>query len=332
MNRNRSLVAIALLLPVTWIAGGAQAQDPYPTRPIQLIVPFPPGGMVDLTGRPTAAALERVLKQPVVVHNRPGAAGAVGNAAVANAKPDGYTLLMAVSSVSVLPEVDRLFERPVTYELRQLAPIALISADPTVLLVRADSPIRTLKEFLDAARVKANALSFSSSGPYGALHLPMAMLEHAAGVNLRHVPFTGGGPALNALLGGHVDALASGPAVAMPHIRAGKLRPLAVWGAKRLAALPDLPTMHESGFKIEYYIWTGVFAPAATPPHVVKVLRDGLRKAVEDPEFRAQMAKIETPVFYLDAPEFQKFWDRDAKLLHEAVRRIGKVEEEPAKK
>jgi tripartite-type tricarboxylate transporter receptor subunit TctC len=271
--------------------------------------------------------MEKVLKNPVVVVNKTGAAGAVGMSFVANSKPDGYTLLLALSSISIIPEADKLFDRKPAYSMDQLIPIALISADPTILVVHADRPWKSVKEFVEDAKKRPGEISFSSSGVYGTLHMATEMLSHAAGIKLKHVPYAGAGPALTSILGGHVDALASGPAVVLPHIKAGKLRPLAGWGAKRVAALPDLPTFKELGYDIEFYIWAGVFAPAGTPAPVLKVLRDAVRQAVEDPDFKGAMAKIETPVAYLDAPQFQTFWDKDAKMLADAIKRVGRIEE-----
>src|SRR5688500_16715213 len=163
MKTYPELLALCLLLPAV-----ACAQDVYPARPITMIVPFPPGGVADITGRPTAAALEKVLKQPVVVANRPGAGGAVGNAAVANAKPDGYTILMALSSITVIPAADELFNRKPAYSLDQFMPIALISADPTLLVVHPSLPAKSLKELVTLARSKPGQMSYSSSGIYGA--------------------------------------------------------------------------------------------------------------------------------------------------------------------
>ncbi len=157
------------------------------------------------------------------------------------------------------------------------------------------------------------------------------MLAHAAGIKLKHVPYGGAGPALTSILGGHVDALASGPAVVIPHIKAGKLRPLAGWGAKRVASLPDLPTFKELGHDIEFYIWAGVFAPRGTPQPVLRKLRDTTRQAVNDPEFKTAMEKLQTPIAYMDAPEFQKFWDKDAKMLADAIKRMGRIEIKEAK-
>jgi tripartite-type tricarboxylate transporter receptor subunit TctC len=323
MSRRLSLLAALLLL----LPAATRAQEPFPSRPITMVVPFPPGGVADQTARPVAAALEKVLKQPVIVSNRQGAGGAVGMAVVANARPDGYTVLMALSSISIIPEADKLFDRAPAYTTDQLAPIALISSDPTILVVRTESPWHTVQDLVADAKRRPGQISFSSSGIYGTLHMAMEMFAHAAGIKLKHVPFTGAGPALTALLGGHVDALASGPGVVLPHIKAGKLRPLAGWGAQRVEALPDVPTFKELGYDAEFYIWAGVFVPKATPEPVRKTLRAAIAGSVSDPDFKATMAKQETPIQYLDAPEFQAFWDRDAKRLALALGRIGRIAE-----
>jgi tripartite-type tricarboxylate transporter receptor subunit TctC len=314
-------IALALL------AGPAFAQDAYPTRPITMVVAFPPGGVADITARPTAFAMEKALKQRVIIENKPGAAGATGNAYVANAKPDGYTLLMALSSISVIPEAERLQGNKPPYELAQLAPIALISADPVVLVVRDEAPWKNVGEFISDARARPSKISFSSSGIFGALHMPFTLLEHATGITLWHVPYNGGGPAVQALLGSQVDSTVGGPAAMIGQIKGKRLRPLASFGDKRLASLPDVPTLKELGIDAEYFIWAGLLAPSATPPAIQQALRNGVRQAVQDPDFRTAMAKLETPVSYLDAPEFQKFWDADAKKLTEAVKRIKIVEQ-----
>jgi tripartite-type tricarboxylate transporter receptor subunit TctC len=320
---QRSLIAIMLALA----CAASSAQEAYPSRPITLIVPFPPGGVADITGRPTANALERVLKQPVVISNRPGAGGAVGNSLVANAKPDGYTLLMALSSISVIPEADKLFDRKPAYTLDQLIPIALISADPTILVVHPSLPAKSLKEVIALARAKAGQLTYSTSGIYGALHMPMEMFLHAAKLKMRAVHTTGGGPAITALLGGHVEMTVGGPAAIASHVKAGRLRPIVSWGAKRSEAFPDVLTFKEQGYDIEYYIWAGMFAPRGTPEPVMKTVRDAVHKVVEDPDFKSTMTKINSPIQYMDAPEFAKYWAADAKRLGEAVKAIGRVDE-----
>ena len=315
------LILVAVTVPP------AGAQDAFPSRPITVVAPFPPGGVADLTARPVAAAMEKVLKNPVGVVNKTGAAGAVGMQSVAVAKPDGYTLLLALSSISIIPEADKIFGRPPAFTVDQFAPIALISADPTVLVVPADKPWKTAKDFIEDARSRPGQISFSSSGVYGTLHMAMELLSHAAGIKLRHVPHAGAGPALTAILGGHVDALASGPAVVLPHIKSGKLRALAGWGDKRVAALPDVPTFRELGYPdAEFYIWAGLFAPKATPEPVLAKLRATVREAVNDPDFKAAMDKLETPVTFKQGEEFQRFFDADARRLADGVRKVGRVE------
>ena len=306
-------------------AVSAQAQEVFPGRAISMVVPFPPGGVADVTGRPTAIALEKVFKQPVSISNRPGAGGAVGNALVANAKPDGYTLLMALSSITVIPEADKLFNRKPAHTLDQLAPIALVSADPVILVVHPSLPVKTVKEIIALARKQPGELSYSSSGVYGALHMPMEMFLHAAQLKMRHVPTTGGGPALTQLLGGHVTMSAGGPAAITSHVNAGKLRPIVTWGAERHPNYKDVPTFKEQGHDIVYYIWAGLFAPAATPEPVIKTLRDGVRQAVNDADFKSQMAKVNSPINYLDAPDFAKYVEADSKRLAAVVRIVGKV-------
>ena len=321
----RRLLAVVVLLAVPLVAG---AQDAYPSRPITLVAPFPPGGVADLTARPVAAALEKVLKNPVGVVNKTGAAGAVGMQFVATSKPDGYTLLLALSSISIIPEADKIFDRQPAFTVDQFAPIALISADPTILVVRAESPWKTAKEFIDDAKKRPGQISYSSSGIYGTLHMAMELLSHAAGVKLRHVPHAGAGPALTAILGGHVDALASGPAVVLPHIKAGKLRALAGWGDKRVAALPEVPTFKELGYPdAEFYIWAGLFAPKGTPEPVLAKLREATRAAVGEADFKSAMDKLETPIAFKQGAEFQTFFDADAKRLAAGVRKVGRVED-----
>jgi tripartite-type tricarboxylate transporter receptor subunit TctC len=329
MRAKRILLAVLAMmcLGVVGLAGQALAADAYPTRPIQVIVPFPPGGVADLVARPFATAMEKQLKQPVVVVNKTGAGGAVGMQALTASKPDGYSLMVALSSISVMPEVDVMFNRPPVYKLTDFAPIALLSSDPTVLVVSSKAPWKNVADFVADAKKRPGEIKYSSSGVYGTMHVAMEMFAHAAGIKLRHIPTGGGGPALTALLGGHVDALAGGPNVSIAQIKAGNVKVLAGWGDKRLPALPDVPTFKELGYKdVEFYIWSGFFAPAATPEPIIKALREATAKAVQTPEFKSAMQKMETPISYLDAPDFKKFWANDADRLIKAVRNIGKVE------
>jgi tripartite-type tricarboxylate transporter receptor subunit TctC len=309
----------------TLLALGAQAQD-YPTKPISMIVAFPPGGVAELVGRPLAASMEKTLGQPVLIVNRPGAGGAVGTTAAAKAAPDGYTILMTLSSISIFPVSDPMQGKPAPYQLSDFMPIALVSADPTVLLVSADSPYKSVPDFVAAAKANPGKLNYASSGMFGTLHVAMEMFAGAAGIELFHIPYQGGGPAVTALLGGQVQALASGPAAAIGQIKGGKMRALAGWGDKRLALMPELPTFKELGYQdVEFYIWAGVVAPAAVPPNVQHRLRAAVRAAVADPQFTGAMAKVSTPINYLDAPEFKDFWITDAARLRVAVEKIGKA-------
>jgi tripartite-type tricarboxylate transporter receptor subunit TctC len=299
----------------------------FPDHALSMVVAFPPGGQADVVARPVAAGLERLWKQPVPVVNRAGASGELGNSFVARAAPDGHTLLMALSSLAVLPEAARLFGRAPAYELDQLAPIALFTADPTFLVVPAASPWQNLDEFLADAKRRPGAISYSSSGSYGALHVPMAMLAAAAGIDLLHVPFQGGGPALTALLGGQVQALASGPGPISSHVRDGRLKVLASWGRQRYAGFPAAPTLMERGFtEAEYYIWVGAFVPAATPAPVREALRRGMAAAAQDADVQRALAASGNTLAYMDGQAFQDFFRADAARLQAAVRRIGRVE------
>lgn len=314
---------LGLALFASWLA----AAQEYPTRAITIVSPFPPGGTSDLTARQLAPVLERIFKQPVVVQNRPGAAGATGANYVANSAPDGYTLILHLVSISALPERDRLFGTKPAYTRDQFVGIARLTADPPILVVHPSLPVKNLKEFVALARKKPGEMIFSSSGLYGASHVPFEMFLQAANLKMRHLPTTGGAPAMTAVLGGHAIAWACPPNIAAPHLKAGKVRAYAQWGAKRLAAFPEIPTFMEQGYNIEYYLWGGLFAPAGIPQPVFTTLREAVRKAVNDPEFIRGMEKINTPIAYLDAPEFKEFWDRDAAKLAQVIQRIGKVTE-----
>jgi tripartite-type tricarboxylate transporter receptor subunit TctC len=323
---TRSLAITLAILSVLG-AGTATADEAFPSRAVTIVNPFPPGGQADLTGRPLVAALERILKQPVVLVNKTGAAGAVGMQSVAVAKPDGYTIVITVPAIATLPEVDKLFGRTPTITREQFAPLARINADPCVLVVNADQPWRSVKELIDDARRRPGEITFASSGIYGASHVPMEMLLQAAGgAKMRHLPTAGGGPATTAVLGGHAQLWCSTIGPASPHVKSGKFRALAVTSAKRHSSFADVPTLKELGYDVEYYLWIGLFAPKNTPAPVMKALREAVRQAVEDPAFKSALEKIQTPPAYLDADEFRAWWDADSAKLAEVIKRIGKVE------
>jgi len=326
---KRKIFLLVLFLGAAGIEalpGLADAQNVFPSRPIQIIVPFPPGGVSDLVARPFAAALEKAVKQPVVVVNKTGASGNVGIQGVAVAKPDGYTLLASLSTISVTPEVDRIMNRPPAFKLEDFAPIALLASDPQVLVVRKEAPWMAAADLVADAKKRPNQIKYSHGGIYAIMHLAMELFTHAAGIKLVQIPYPGGGPAMTALLGGHVEASTPGPQVVYPQVKAGALRALAVTGSKRLPGFPDVPTMKELGYDVDYYVWTGLFAPKAIPQDIMKVLREATRQAVNSVEFKTAIENMRTTVTYLDADEFQVFWEKEIKTLSQVVRLIGKIE------
>jgi tripartite-type tricarboxylate transporter receptor subunit TctC len=324
MDRREFVVGTAATAaaPTT---GAAQAQAAYPTRPITLINPFPPGGAADVVGRPFAAVLEPIVKQAVVIETKAGAAGQVGAQFAASAKPDGYTLLVHIVSISGFAEVDKLFGRPPKFTRADFIPIARFTEGPMALVVNDQTPYKTLKDLVDDAKKRPNDIVFSSSGLYGALHLPTALFMKAAGIQMRHLPTNGGGPALTAILGNNAQVLVTSIAAANAHIKAGKLRALACLSEKRAASLPDVPTMKEQGFDVLFSLWVGLFAPKGTPEPIIKTLRDDSKKAVDTEQFKKAIDNIGDVVAYLDQPDFTKFWDADAKRVEAAVQSIGKV-------
>jgi len=303
------------------------AQDAYPSRAITMVNPFPPGGAADVVGRPLAAVMEPMVQKPVVIETKAGAAGAVGAQFAANAKPDGYTLLLHITSISGFAEVDKLFGRTPKFTRADFIPLARFVADPCVVIVNDQQPYKSLAELVDDAKKRPNEIIFSSSGLYGALHIPTALFMKAAGdLKLRHLPTNGGGPALTALLGNNSQVLVSSISACLGQIKAGKARPLALLGAARSKALPDVPTMKELGYDIEYYLWVGAFAPKGTPANVVTYLRGAFDKAAHTEQFKAALANLGQDLAYMDQPDFAKFWDADAARIEAAIRSIGKVE------
>jgi tripartite-type tricarboxylate transporter receptor subunit TctC len=323
---RRNFVIGSAATAATLAAGTAAAQGAYPTRAVTFINPFPPGGAVDVVGRPLAAVLEPMIQQPVVIDTKAGAAGQVGAQVAANAKPDGYTLLLTLGSISGFAEVDKLFGRQPKFTRADFIGIARFIVDPLVLLVNDQQPYKTLKEFVDDAKARPNQLIFSSSGLYGALHLPTAIFMKATGIQLRHLPTAGGGPALTAVLGNNSQVLVSSIAAANSQIKAGKLKPLAVFSAERVPALPAVPTLKELGYDVDFYLWLGMFAPKGTPEPIIGFWRDMSRKAADSEQFKSAVKNLGQDVAYLDQPEFKTFWDADAARVEDAVRAIGKVD------
>jgi tripartite-type tricarboxylate transporter receptor subunit TctC len=325
MDRRQFLLGSAAAGAAIW-SREAAAQDAFPTRPVTIINAFPPGGANDLVTRPIASALEAVLKQPVVVETKAGAAGAIGAQVGASAKPDGYTLLSHNNGLAGYAEVDKLFDRQPKTTRADFIPLARLAADPVLLLVNDKQPYKTLEEFIAAAKQRPEQIVYSSGGLYGASHLPVAMLEKATGLSkMRHLPTAGGGPAITALLGNNAQMSTQTVLASLQHVKAGKLRPLASFGAQRSKALPDVPTLKERGIDITYYLWIGLFAPKGTPAAIVSALTAAIDKAAASPQFATAITNIGLEPSYLGAADFAKFWDEDATRSDDAVRQIGKV-------
>jgi tripartite-type tricarboxylate transporter receptor subunit TctC len=307
MNRKKALTALlATAMLGLSIQPAAFAQEKFPTRPIQLVVPFPPGGVADIVARAMSPALEKGLGQ-----------------SVANAKPDGYTLLMALASISTNPEQELLNKRPSPFQLNQLTPIARISMEEMMLAVRADSKYHSVTDVVNDARKRPGAVSYSSSGIYGVYHVAMNMFADAANIKMNHIPYGGGAPALLALLSGEVDVALVTRSVGAAHLKSGKLRPLAAWGSEKWSDYPQVPTLKAEGYDVDYQLWSGMFAPAGTPPEVLSALRSAVKTAVQDPQFKTTLAKQGAAIAYMDAPEFQRYWDADAQRLIAAMQKIG---------
>jgi tripartite-type tricarboxylate transporter receptor subunit TctC len=270
--------------------------------------------------------MSRHLKQSIVVENKGGAGGGIGMAQVAKSKADGYTVLMSLSSLVVLPEADKILKRAPLYETNQLKPVARFTADPTVLVVRAESPWKTYADFIAYAKTHPGRISFGSSGNYGTMHVPMEQLKAATSTFMLHVPYTGAGPAVLSLLGGQIEALSTGPASVKQHIASGRLRALAHWGDGRLASMPEVPSFKELGVPIQYSQWAGMFVPADTPAAVVDALRQAARFAAQDARAVAALTSAGTSFMYQDAPEFERFVQADGKEMSALVKRIGKVD------
>ena len=326
MKRRTVLKAGLALCASGWSPGITFAQTAFPTKAITLVVPFPPGGLADLVARPVAEAMSRDLGQPVVIENKAGAGGGIGMGFVAKARPDGYTVVMALSSLTVIPEADALMGRAPLFALGDLRAIARYTADPTVLAVRADAPWKTVKDFVDDVGKRPGALNYGSSGNYGTMHVPMEILAASANLKMTHIPFTGAGPAIVALLGGQIDAVSTGPATVLQHIKAGKIRVLGHWGNGQLASMPEVPSLKDSGQNAEYAQWSGLFIPSGTPEPIAQRLRAAAKFAANDAKVKEIIQNAGSPVQYLDALEFELYVQSDAKRMVDVVKRIGKLQ------
>lgn len=318
----RLAVAFALLLTAAY----ATAQD-YPTRPVTIVVPNPPGGMNQIHAQPLSAVLEKLTGQPAPVVNRPGATGALGTAFVVGQQPaDGYHILVTTPNLFLVIEKDKLYGVKSPFSLDQVQLLVLLSADPLIMVVHPSMPVTNVKQLVALAKSRPNEIVFSSSGLYGILHTPVAMFLHAAGLTMRHLPTTGGGPAITQALGGHAQLTTGGPAAVYSYVRSGKLRAIASWGVKPHPAFADTPTLTSLGYKdVEAYLWVGLFTRAGVPQPTLIRMRELIGKAATDALFRQALENVHVVPDYRDEPEFRKFFDADYKRLAAAIKNIGKL-------
>jgi len=268
----------------------AQAQ-PYPSKPIRYVVPFPAGGPLDLVARALGQALNRSWGQPVIVDNRPGAGGNIGAEAVAHAPADGYTILMGAVSTHAINVT--LYSKLPYDPVKDFAPVTLITSVPNVLVVHPAVPARTVGELIAAAKARPGQLNFASGSTGSAGHLAGELFKVMAGVDMTHIPYKGAAPAVVDLLAGHVSLMFDNLASALPHVKAGRGRALAVTTLKRSPFLPGLPTVSESGLRgFDIGTWFGVFAPAGTPPEIVTRLNGEIARILVTPDMRERLATL----------------------------------------
>ena len=302
---------VAACLALGGIVSATRAQDTnYPTHPIRVIVPYPAGGLVDLITRVVTERLAQNLGQQFIIESRAGANGTIATASVAHADPDGYTLLMITDSHGVNP----LFYKNLSYDsVKDFAPIGLIGKSPMVLTVHVSVPARTVKALIDLARASPGTLTYGSIGVGSASHLAGELFKVRAGVDMVHVPYRGGAPAVNDLIAGHLKTMFLTPVSGLPHIRAGRLAPLAIAAPKRFELMPDVPTMAEAGVPIEAAYWVGMAAPVATPPAVIAKLEKALSAAVAAPETQKRLTEMGVVVTPLAAAAFGDYIRADLK-------------------
>ena len=295
-----------------------QAAD-FPEKEVSIIIPWAPGGATDLVFRAVAAATAKHLGQAVVVVNRAGGGGAVGYTEGAQAKPDGYTLTAAVTPLTILPH-----QVKTAFTYKSFDPIINVVSDPSMFLVRADAPWKTMKEFLDQARKNPDMISVGNSGAGGGVHLVALAFEKAAGVKFNHIPFSGGGPSVTALLGGHINAVSVSPPEGISQVQAGKLRIIALFAEKRLELFPTVPTVKEQGVNFEMGMWRGLAAPKGTPPAVIRKLHDAFKKGMDDPGFMKNAKDMAVNLEYLSPNDFGKRMVEDHEFYGKLVKDIKK--------
>jgi len=291
----------------------------FPTKEVQIIIPWAAGGATDLIFRALAATTGKHLGKAVIVVNRPGGAGAVGYTEAAQAKPDGYTLVSAITPLTILPH-----QVTTAFTYKSFEPVINVVSDPSMFLVRTDSQWKSLKEFLDYAKKNPDMITVGNSGAGGGVHLVALAFEKAAGVKFNHIPFAGGGPSVTAILGGHIHAVSVSPPEGIEHVKAGKLKIIALFSEKRFELFPDVPTVKEQGIDFVMGMWRGLAAPKGTPPDVIKKLHDAFKQGMDDPVFKKNAKDMAVNLQYLGPEAFGKLLAHDHEFFGKLVKEIKK--------
>jgi tripartite-type tricarboxylate transporter receptor subunit TctC len=310
-------IVLGLALAVGALAPAHGQQ--FPTKEVSIIIPYAPGGATDLVFRALANSSQKYLGRAIVVVNRPGGGGTVGVVEAQRAKPDGYTLVTAITPLTILPH-----QVKTTFTYQDFEPILNVVQDPVMFQVQAQAPWKTLQEFLDYARKNPGVITVGNSGAGGGVHLIALAFEKAAGVKFNHIPFAGGGPSVTALLGGHINAVSVSPPEGIPQVKAGKLRIMALFSEKRMSDFPDVATVREQGVDFALGQWRGLAAPKGTPPEAIRILHDAFKKGMEDPAFAKNAADMSVTLAYVGPADFGKLMAADHERFGKLVAEIRK--------
>ncbi len=291
----------------------------FPEKEVQIIIPWAAGGATDLIFRALAATTGKYLGKAVVVVNRPGGAGAVGYTECMKSQPDGYTLVSAITPLTILPH-----QVTTAFSYKSFDPVINVVRDPGMFLVRSDAPWKSLKEFLDYAKKNPDMITVGNSGAGGGVHLIALAFEKAAGVKFNNIPFAGGGPSVTSLLGGHINAVTVSPPEGIEQVKAGKLKIIALFADKRFELFPDVPTVKEQGVDFVMGQWRGLAAPKGTPPDAIKKLHDAFKKGMDDPVFRKNAKDMVVNLSYLGPEDFGKLMAYDNEFYGKLVKEIKK--------
>jgi tripartite-type tricarboxylate transporter receptor subunit TctC len=317
MGMFRKAIAVSFMLSLL-VAAPVYAAE-FPTKEVQVIIPWAAGGATDLIFRALAASTSKPLGKAVVIVNRPGGGGAVGYTEGMQAKPDGYTLTAAVTPLTILPH-----QVTTAFTYANFDPILNVVSDPSMFLVRSDAPWKSLAEFLDYAKKNPEMITVGNSGAGGGVHLVALAFERAAGVKFNHIPFSGGGPSVTALLGGHVNVVSVSPPEGISHVQAGKLKIIALFSEKRFEMFPDVPTVKEQGVDFTMGMWRGLMAPKGTPPDAIKKLHDAFRKGMQDPVFLKNAKDMAVNLDYLGPEPFSKLMAHDHEFYGKLIKAMKK--------